>query len=273
MNPYAPTLTDAQFAALPLSERLPLTAAYYCDVAKVHEDAPHVNRGETIDAWAHELGYQYGLPWCGICVTTMARLSGYTGPIPSGPAGTHNWASWGHSTGRALPKGAAARRGDIFVLLLSSTEGHMGIATAADADPNTIEGNTNTDGSRDGWEMARHHRYLVATEKIVIIRLTDAPAPAPTIVASVSGKPVAASLLQDGAQPTAMLGLRSLGDEGILRITELAPGLAKVLVGSMANSLPLMIVGGVGYVPAKSVAQALDRSIVWNNAQKTVTIG
>ena len=177
MNRFAPSLTDVQFQALPLAERFVLVAAHMSDVAKVQEYASHNNHGPEIDAWCKVLKQgNGGIPWCGIFVSICLRLAGYWGRIPSNPASTHSWASWAKQTGRALPAGSKPRRGDIFVLLFTPTTGHMGVCLQdkdGDGLTDTIEGNSNDDGSRDGYKVTRHDRKLVAGPKTVIMRITE----------------------------------------------------------------------------------------------------
>ncbi len=173
MNRFAPTLTDAQFAALPLSERFVLVAAYMNDVEHVQETALHDNHGPEIDAWCRILKQgDGGIPWCGIFVSICLRLAGYWAELPPDPASTHSWADWARANGHAVD--GAPERGDIAVLLFSPTTGHMfAIVGAQGSDCRTIEGNTNTDGSRDGYEVARRERTVVASSRCVIVRLAE----------------------------------------------------------------------------------------------------
>lgn len=59
------------------------------------------------------------------------------------------------------PEGSAPQPGDIFIMDLGGGLGHTGIVESINADGtlNTIEGNTNDTGSREGVEVARKIRH------------------------------------------------------------------------------------------------------------------
>jgi hypothetical protein len=172
MNRFAPTLSDAEFAALPLAERFVLVAAFYADKAKVEEHPRGSNRGEYIDAWAKEFDTLLGSPWCGLYVSHCLRAAGYKGSLPPHPASTHSWADWAHSHGKSVN---FPQRGDIFVLLFTPTTGHMGIVLGPTVGTRfrTAEGNSNNDGSREGYAVVRHERSITPGAQTVIVRLTD----------------------------------------------------------------------------------------------------
>lgn len=168
MNRYVESLTDEQFASLPLSERFVLVAAHLCDKVKVQEHPHGSNRGPELDAWAHELGIGVGQPWCGTFVTICLKRAGYKGPFPPNPASTHSWADWARLHGHTAQ---TAQRGDVFVLLYTAKTGHMGAILSNGAPVRTIEGNSNDDGSREGYEVVRHARTIKPSPKKVIVRL------------------------------------------------------------------------------------------------------
>lgn len=155
-------MTPGSFAVLPVVERAILRLAYSCDVLHVHEDGPpHVNRGSYVDRYNTDARAALGSPWCAACWFTQLMDSGAARhELPQNPASVHSWREWSIASGgySKTPK-----RGDAGLLIFTPTEGHLTVITAVDLTGGTcqtLEGNTNTDGSRDGWEIARKTRKI-----------------------------------------------------------------------------------------------------------------
>lgn len=75
-----------------------------------------------------------------------------------------------------VAKGDTPKRGDIFTLLTNpkTGAGHTGIVTGVNLEAgtyDTIEGNTNDEGSREGYEVCRRTRKLSAKELRGFIRI------------------------------------------------------------------------------------------------------
>jgi|SRR5579862_8596240 len=145
------------WAGWPLTERLVQLAAYHCDVLKVQEEPRGSNRGPWVDKYLASAGAEPGEPWCASFVTYLLKECGLQN-LPDDPAAVINWSRWAEGTNRIV---ADPDRGDLFFLLHANGEGHIGIIVEnLGTSIRTIEGNSNTDGSRDGYEVVRHVRPL-----------------------------------------------------------------------------------------------------------------
>lgn len=113
--------------------------------------------------------------------------------------------------------------------------------------------------------------WMLASRLYVLARPTETPTPLPKPQPSkVLGHDVPGLLIDDAAY----LGLKALQTAGVLTVLSLAPGVAKVHEPQHGTSvLPLEVVAGVGYVPARPLASLLDALLSWDNAAKRVTIG
>lgn len=161
-------LTPDEFSALPPNLRMLFRMAYAADVMKVHEDGPpHTNHGPEVNRVLGICGWPGGgQPWC------IAQPSAYLidsgvprSQLPPNLASTHSWLSWAEENGHILE---VPVRGCIGLLIFSSTEGHGFAVSNVDRDAVlTLEGNSNTDGSRDGWEDVRHRRPISSVHAFV----------------------------------------------------------------------------------------------------------
>ena len=144
-----------EWAAWPLTEKLVQLAAYHCDVLKVQEDPIGSNRGPWVDRYLESAGASPGQPWCAAFVTYLLKQCG-DDALPEGPAAVSNWSHWATQTGHLVE---SPGRGDLFFLLHANGEGHIGIVIENEGKVlRTIEGNSNNDGSREGYEVVRHQR-------------------------------------------------------------------------------------------------------------------
>jgi hypothetical protein len=150
MNKYAPWLSDEGFHALPVSERALLIAAYFCDRLRVKEAGR--NRGRWVEEFQKSAGVEPGAAWCACFVTYCLKAAGYAGKIPGGPAAVRNWFHFAQAADQP-------RRGDLFCWLNPDRTGHIGFVTRV-VGPliHTIEGNTDTDGTREGDGVYRKIR-------------------------------------------------------------------------------------------------------------------
>ena len=146
-----------EWAAWPLTEKLVQLAAYHCDVLKVQEDPIGSNRGPWVDIYLESAGASPGEPWCAAFVTYLLKQCGWS-DFPSAPAAV---SSWSHRAAQSDGTVETPGRGDLFYLLHANGEGHIGIVVENEGETiRTIEGNSNTDGSREGFEVVRHQRPL-----------------------------------------------------------------------------------------------------------------
>lgn len=134
------------------------------------------NRGLTIDYWLNECGIPLGNPWCAAYATNVLRQAlGRGNPVylTGSVQRMVDWAKTLQPIGVWQDKPAV---GDLFVIYFPSMKrfGHVGFVTSL-VDENTfttIEGNSNSDGSRDGYGVVSNKRKV--TELIKFIRWSNA---------------------------------------------------------------------------------------------------
>jgi hypothetical protein len=129
------------------------------------EDSAHTNRGAAILKYqqATDLPGQ-GWAWCAAFVDWCVEQFILQFPQKVGvriyerpkTAGAFDWENWARAHGCWIFENSKdAQRGDIVIFTFS----HIGIVSGNDAGGlYCIEGNSNTDGSRDGYEVVRHDR-------------------------------------------------------------------------------------------------------------------
>jgi len=149
-------LSPDVFKTLPNREKALLWAAHECDVLKVREDPPGSNRGEKVDEYEAEFGLK-GQPWCACFVAWCLRQAGFEkGKDFPNSALVADWRRW------AIEKSVrqtAFRRGDLFYMVHRNGTGHIGFVANVNGDRlETIEGNTNDGGSREGIAVMRRIR-------------------------------------------------------------------------------------------------------------------
>ncbi len=130
------------------------------------------NSGPMVNEYLHAVGLAPGYAWCQAfvywCYETAAKKLNLVNPAVK-PGSVHDcWNN--HSTNTLatkLLKADVAQRpdlvkpGDQFILLFSGNAGHTGIVEKVEgAILHTIEGNSNNDGSREGYEVVRHQRSI-----------------------------------------------------------------------------------------------------------------
>lgn len=136
------------------------TARYYLGT---HESGGR-NRGPQVDAWNAKQGAPMGSPWCvtsqlGILDETAGALA-LLHPYPR-TGSVHGLWLWicKHYPHAVLSEPAP---GCWVFHDAGKGQGHMGLVEAVNGVVNTLEGNTNVDGSREGmWfmEKQRHRDY------------------------------------------------------------------------------------------------------------------
>lgn len=152
--------SQEEFDSLPQADRIALAAAYFCDVVKVKEVGS--NRGFWVEKFLKAVGLGGGYAWCAAFVSFCLKEAGIeTGP-KKGRAAVRNWENWASREGRLQPM-EKAQRGDLVGYTDNLTGlGHIGICVGMDKRAtnwkDTIEGNTNATGSRDGDGVYRKTR-------------------------------------------------------------------------------------------------------------------
>lgn len=135
------------------------------------------NRSPLIDRWLRALGVPVGNPWCmafvqGV-VAEAAVQHGVADPLKPDTASCLDL--WNR-----VPKSwkfgpMDGKRGDIAIWKHSATTGHTGIVEYYEGGfYHTIEGNTNDDGSREGYEVCRRRRKYSDPKLLGFIRFPDA---------------------------------------------------------------------------------------------------
>lgn len=151
-------LTDAQFTALHHGERALHIAAIECDVKRVTEHG--TNAGPDVEKYLAYTGLPAGYAWCAAFVSWCL---GQVGFITMRSASVNEWKRWAKRTNRLadIPK-----RGRLF-FYVKDGRGHIGfVVKAVWGMIYTIEGNTNDDGSREGYKVCRRIRKASAYEYI-----------------------------------------------------------------------------------------------------------
>ena len=126
------------------------------DIAKsqlgVQEIPKGSNKGHEVEQYLAAVGLPGGYSWCMAFIQWCFKQSQLKFPFVS--AGVLS--VWAHTTALhthdPLP-------GDVFVMEFAHGLGHTGFVELVDGNNiHTIEGNTNDDGSREGYEVARRIR-------------------------------------------------------------------------------------------------------------------
>lgn len=129
----------------------------------VSEEPKGSNDGKQIKEYLKSAGILVPAPWCMSfvywCFDKASKSLSVRNPLVKTGGVMRQW------------KGASAlyaakkpyQEGDVFILNLGKGLGHTGIIEAVDGEfAVTIEGNTNDEGSREGYEVARRRRKIAS---------------------------------------------------------------------------------------------------------------
>lgn len=137
------------------------------------KEATNHNDGTWVEAILRVVGCKRGDPWCCAAVSFCLQIehAGHN-PLPM-TASCETLHQYGKLHGLLVKE---PRRGDIFLVLNAEGRAHhtgfcTDVATAGKVP--TVEGNTNADGSRDGWGWLRRTRSL--SPSLVFLRPSEAP--------------------------------------------------------------------------------------------------
>lgn len=121
------------------------------------------NSGLMVNQYLKSVGLSKGYPWCMAfvywCVNEAAKMIEVKNPLvkTGGVLRQYNETSL-----RKLPKTSGGiKPGDIFIMEFKAGTGHTGfVEKIVGSMVHTVEGNTNDDGSREGYEVARRQRPI-----------------------------------------------------------------------------------------------------------------
>lgn len=114
--------------------------------------------GDPVPQYLASVGIDFPAAWCMAlmywCFKGAAEALGVPNPLLKTGKVLAEWA------GRPRNQVKVPAVGDLFVMDFGHELGHIGIIEKIDPDGalHTIEGNTNTDGSREGYEVERKTR-------------------------------------------------------------------------------------------------------------------
>ncbi len=121
------------------------------------------NGGPEVRRYLKACGLKEGYPWCMAfvywCVNVAAERFSAPNPLVK-TAGVLD--QWNRVTVRKIPgRSSGVKPGDIFIMDYGKGLGHTGfVERVSGLYIHTIEGNTNDEGSREGYEVARRQRPI-----------------------------------------------------------------------------------------------------------------
>lgn len=129
----------------------------------VKEDPIGSNRGPEVNKFLASVGLGPGYPWCMAfvyyCVSKAAAELGLPNPLVM-TGGVMD--QYERSPARKLSnRDSGVKPGDVGIMRFANGNGHtFFVRTKPSGLVNTIEGNTNDDGSREGYEVAHRSRAI-----------------------------------------------------------------------------------------------------------------
>ncbi len=134
------------------------------------------NWSERIAVWLRWAGINYPAPWCAAWISGVLRTCGERRGPKIGRASVSAWVRWAkaqrlHATARVL-----AKPGDLAYWLNADGTGHIGIVERIGHgfDPvESIEGNTNDAGSREGDAVAPKKRNASEWHGYILMHKLD----------------------------------------------------------------------------------------------------
>jgi hypothetical protein len=124
------------------------------------EEKPHgSNAGPEVEMYLKSIGLGKGYSWCMAlmywCMQQAADALGRQNPMFKTGGVLMQW----QKRKTLFGKYSSPQPGDIFIMDYGKGQGHTGIVERVeDGVVHTIEGNTNDEGSREGYEVCRRTR-------------------------------------------------------------------------------------------------------------------
>lgn len=128
----------------------------------VHERAERDNRGVEVEKYLASVGLKGGYSWCMAFVYWCANESAksQTGKINPLVKTAGVMAQW-NTVNKKYKFKTFPQVGDIFIMDFGRGLGHTGIVISVQSDTiTTIEGNSNDEGSREGYEVCKRTRKI-----------------------------------------------------------------------------------------------------------------
>lgn len=136
----------------------------------VEEDAAHTNRGKEVEKYLAAVGLGPGYPWCMSfvywCYSEAAKELGIANFLIKTGGVMHQWNEQQPTRkillDKVLQNPDLIKPGAVFIMDHGKGTGHTGMVVKVNKDgtADTIEGNTNDEGSREGYEVCRRVRRL-----------------------------------------------------------------------------------------------------------------
>ena len=132
------------------------------------EEPKGSNKGPMVNEYLKSVGLDPGYAWCQAfvywCYLQAAKAAGIECPVVRSAGVKDCWSRTATNKKifilMALAKHDLVAPGD-QVILLFKNGGHTCLVEKIEGDViHTIEGNSNTDGSREGYEVTRHQRHF-----------------------------------------------------------------------------------------------------------------
>lgn len=127
----------------------------------IQESPKGSNSGPEVNKFLARVGLKPGNAWCMAmvyyCVDEAAKQLGLPNPLVRTG---HVLYQWNNTTARKLPKtSAAVKPGDVFIMKFKGGLGHAGfVEYVKPGIIHSIDGNSNDEGSREGFEWCRRER-------------------------------------------------------------------------------------------------------------------
>lgn len=127
------------------------------------------NWGDDVEGYLKSVGITFPAAWCMAfvywCFNEAAKEMKVDNPLVKTAGVLNQW----NKVGRQYKKKEPVR-GCIFIMDYGKGRGHTGIVESVDGDYiKTIEGNTNDEGSREGYEIARRKRKISSCKGFIVL--------------------------------------------------------------------------------------------------------
>lgn len=137
----------------------------------VEEEPKGSNSGTQVNQYLKSVGLGPGYAWCMAfvywCVNEACQLLELKNPLVKTAGVLYQMR---HTTCRLIPAKSfqAVKPGDIFIMEFKSGLGHTGLVEKIENGiVHTVEGNTNDDGEREGYEVCRRERSITSIKAFI----------------------------------------------------------------------------------------------------------